>query len=579
MLFDFDKIEKLSTEAISFQNKSKLGKELEGLFQDVIDYREHYLQDNNNEYNDELISNVYKYIKTSGFKEKFIKIVKNNIGIEIEKLHLYMNIDHGVFGQFACNISHEDINNALGKETFNLRINSATGIDDVLTNKNYNAIDNVLEYIDVGEQFNTQTSKVLNTTYGDGKVLTIKSMHFDVNTAFLSDYWTLRLAKKVITDPKLLSVGINTNKMTASNLVAIMLHEIGHILLLVERMVDLTHQHIRLNSIVEYDRKYGDTKKQLQSALNNKDRIKKQINTKLGGKGTVLLKTYDILNNAGEVLLDLANKNENAQNSQEGLLDIPKVIGASLIHLITSLYTVVFYIIIRILFCFAIICDLIDVITVMEDPTNTNKKTSDTNVNRQNYFLMEREADNFAIRHGYGADLIEGLRKLTLIVVNSDDKFLGNKVIQNSILYNLISTTYIYIISNLKLSGLEIFIYENDILFGEIVRHDRIIENMMAAFKMSDMPNDMREEYINNVKKAKISREQAAKQNKLFGPLNIANIILTLTYVPTTKFLSMLHSGHLNQDYVKLQNQLDSIMNNELFYQSARIKQIQNNKK
>jgi hypothetical protein len=127
----------------------------------------------------------------------------------------------------------------------------------------------------------------------------------------------------------------------------------------------------------------------------------------------------------------------------------------------------------------------------------------------------------------------------------------------------------------------EVTNYESGVITEHLVRIDRIIETMMGIFKDTKVPTQIKDVQLEEIKRIKHSRDILRNEMIIHKTLkaDVHGIIRFLTIIPTTKFMSMLISGHLDQDYATLQNQLDSMMNNELFYQSHRLnKFIRDNK-
>jgi hypothetical protein len=601
--------EELGTEAIDFQINNKLGPELEALFQTVIDKRDNLVNNEGYKYNNALADKIYGFLKDSKFAEKFQNIVEKGLGFRLKKLKLIKGLDKGPTGCFYVMPVWTDISTEHGWETHIAWDEQYAGKENTFKNTSPHVIDDIVEFAEIAEGFDPKAGKFTKSTYGTDKKFIIIEMGFCVNTAFLSDIWTLKFAQDSKLATKYKDLGIDSNsKLTAKEITAIMLHECGHIATMLERSADFTHQFIRLNEILKYQVKYGDKTTILKDVSKNKERIKKLTNNVLKDKASIANKSLDLINNAGSVLTALSDTNnltsteswtevtlavENLfkvckeveeETGMEGIVDSIKGIFANVtekkknfIHgiaetgLLASCTFVYLYFMAIIL-----LLGFYSTLTVLLAPGNTKYKTSDTNVNRRNWFQNEREADKFAIRQGYGPHLSEGLRKIYLISNNHTIYWSSSPFIQNSNVFNLIQNILNNIFPTLFLWGiLENVIYENNILTGPIVRIDRTIEALMAAFKDPSIPEEMKDSYVDQIKKMKVSRDLFKSQHlKDAGSQNLSNLIVYLTFVPTTKFISMLVNGHVNQDYVKLQNQLDTFMNNEMFYQSHRLNKL-----
>jgi hypothetical protein len=579
MLSIFDKLIP-SSEAIEFQINNQLGPAIEALCQNVMDFRDDLINNHNYQYDPNLIDQVYRYIDKINFSGKLHGVIKKYANLDIRRIHMHMHIDYGTDAVYGVNYTHEDVRNNLGYNTEFYKENMITGLSNVLKSKNYNVIDNLMEFSDLSSAVDLNQSFLKTNIFGNNQIFIVKQLFFDTNTSFLSDCFTTRAAKNKSLSPNIQ----DSSKLNAKEITSILLHEIGHVFLILERSGEFIHQHIRINEILKYILKYGEPKEILKAYVKNADKLKENINKKFKNKGIILNKNIDIVTKASTFLLEQHENMLQSEIGQEGLTDYIINVYRSLKDTFKSQSKKCIELgmgvgasgIIAIIWVWQVVSNLVMTIDLLEQPARTTQKTSDVQVTHRNWFMIEREADNFAVRHGYGLHLAEALRKISLIANNNSIFWSDTPSIRNSLLLQIVYSILGQIGGLLTLGSVFTkLIYEDDVLTGDVVRIDRIIENTLAAFKDPDIPLSIKEAYVEDIKKLKESRAQLKKQHlKEQGLLNILNILSFLTFVPTTKFLHLLLSGHITKDYEKLQNQLDRFMNNELFYQSVRINKL-----
>jgi hypothetical protein len=576
-----------SSESINFQINNKLGSNLEALFQDVIDYRDKLIEKEGYQYDPALLDKVYFYIKDSKFKDKFKDIIEKGLGIKLKSIKLTIGQHNGASGMFYVDPSWSDISTEHGWDVHEAWEKQYEGTANTLKNISPHIIDDIIEFAEIAEGFDASSAKFKTTKYAHKNYI-IAQMGFCVNTAFLSNAFILSSGTDDKLKLKYKQAGIEHNsQLTAKEITAIMLHECGHVMTMLERSADFTHQFIRINEVLKYNLKYGDKKQLTNDIIKQQDKITKLVNTHAKSYAGVINKHINLVCKAGSILVDLQDSID-VDSSLEGWLDgfkdklkslntskhsfLSGIIGTGLFGCIFVTY--IWFLAIILIFAF------VNTLSVMLVPGDTKYKTSDTNVNRRNWFQNERAADEFSVKQGYAQYLTEGLRKIYLISNNSTIYWSSSPFMQNSSVFNMIQNILGSILpSVLGFSTIENLIYEDNIITGPMARIDRIRETLMSVFKDPSIPNDIKDHYVEDIKRMNISQSLFRSQHhKDEGLKNLTNIISYLTFVPTTKFISMLVNGHLNQDYVKLQNQLDSLMNNELFYQSHRLNKLLRNK-
>ena len=194
-------------------------------------------------------------------------------------------------------------------------------------------------------------------------------------------------------------------------------------------------------------------------------------------------------------------------------------------------------------------------------------KTSDLMLTRHNTYQIERLADEFVIRQGYGKYLGTGLHKMISGLMYGN--FTQNKLVRNSKLIYMISIiTYLSI--DISRRGLPHATYEKDHF-----RIKRMIQDTIAAFKDSNLPNEFKNAKLEDIK----TLEKLLKENygtTVYDSETFTNKVLNiLVYLinPET-IVRMLITGNLHHDYEKHFNKLEDLVNNMLYVRSHELKNL-----
>jgi hypothetical protein len=168
-----------------------------------------------------------------------------------------------------------------------------------------------------------------------------------------------------------------------------------------------------------------------------------------------------------------------------------------------------------------------------------------------------------------GSYLATGLQKIISFMdtlqatsgVTTSPELSTNKLVK----YYLISMTFVNNASALdteiSCSGYEV----------EINRISRLLENNMAAFKNRNLSNDVKDRYIKDTEQLMVALKASNKVDKTIGKV-ISDYLLMIR---TGDILyETLRTGRLSKDMEKLLNKMDRLMNNKLYYYSAKLGQL-----
>ena len=540
-------------EAVSFQTHSRLGKDLTAVFQEVIDFRDNL--DYTNIPDDFYvrrafrIRNVVRFCnKTMG--PKFVKVLEKDLGFKVKKFYLY-GVDDGSSepaGVFAVNIIINDMSPDMFRSIMNM---TGTNFENTkLSGKYASDVEELAGCIDL---HNTNLKK---TTIGKNKPITVQYIYFDIMFAFcMTDF----------VDPAY------AEDFTAEELAAIMMHECGHAMSVIEHTADLYVTSSRIRNDATNIRKSGDIKdaRAFVKALDTKVVTKMvsiansdMLNGIEDAKGVreCVLKVATMVGKLNTVL-DVAEKDRGKGWVSLGLVMLPANVIWAILHLLTI-----------------VLCDVLfltlQIITIVElekysyvDAHGDGGKASDRRNNKNNLFLLERWADEFVARHGYGEYLSSGLNKfgknaVALKNISSSYTLMHHDPVVNKIsLYAMAVNMFIGLCNMINVCRyLEPVIYENN-----YNRLKRILQNSKGIFKEEKLPDDCVYEWIEKCRNIESDAQQAKKLiDTDFGKAAI-NTLHNLFILEPVNLYQLIKDGKLDRDCSILEDRLDDMRNTSLF--------------
>jgi len=496
-------------ETVDFQGISKPGLEMVDLFNSVIEKR-------NAEPTDvKRIKRVQA--EQSNLREGLTRICKQYFNIELRGTHFFSYR----CGQFAMLPFFAD-NSRFANEI----MDGYTGTEmvDVLP-------ETAEELEEVAEKFNKSTCMVTkNKMVGSiqrGEITC--TLYFDPFTAFL--------IKEVGNK--------NTRALTAEEITSIVLHEIGHLLIVVEHCADKYHQAIEYTAAVDHFTKYASLKEQMKYAVTPKD-------------------TKDLLSKKQEQTLQAAQRAGDEVIARESnfLSRAIVVFGSVCLTLYVSMMFL--YLAVNLATSRTVI-SLVETLNVV---TRTKKgKRSDQIFTLRNMFLNERNADEFAVRHGFGEHLIAALKTLH---DNHKLDFVGaNRYnAESTLLWHLASLPDMILIVAMGDSTGGGGVYEK-----QLARASRIIQGALKALKEEGCPEPLMDHYIKQYENTLSQQAKLKKDRKLIRASETVWNILEYWESPQS-IIKMIVSGRLTDEYRKLLDDVDKIKTNRQYYHAAKFKQL-----
>jgi hypothetical protein len=539
-------------EAINYQIGSKFKTDLTAFFQDCIDATNQI----KNEVDAKNLKTedawVEKYKKISEyFKSKcakrFCDIIEKHTCLEIKDLRViggpsYVDIPTCAFAVYL------DIGGVSERMTYDMlarmggtSIRNTDSVNDALDKIREAAVD--VENLETSKLNKTEIKTSSNVRIG----MFVTKMVFDVNAAFLSDRWVSY--EKV-------------PALTAAELCAIMMHEVGHAMTVIEHFGTAYYfERLRTNfdvtlansSAEELKDSYQKLKKTIMPEA--RKRLRNFQNKTLANAAGKVLDTAEL---AGDNLIKHAD-DVIVHKSNRFLLVLFSSIFMTIVK--TSLY--IFYF--PFVYLFFISIDF----NINADEMNdiaAGRKTSDTANNNRNMFNLERWADQFATRHGCGADLATGLDKIETIFSAIDGASGAGGYAMTGWAFNIACAFdwFWSLFTPMYYSGPVIY----ETTYG---RFKRIAEDAKSVFKNSDsIPKYMLSEWIHTVETAEESAEKYRRWvDTPFGSA-VANVINTLAN--PVRWANILIDANLKRDVSILEDNLAKLNNNKLFMLSTKLK-------
>ena len=538
-------------ESIDFQTSSTLGTDISRVIANAMNEIDKIWKDSK-EQGDYFRNAVANYC-TKNFAPELESVITKDTGIDVRSIQLYgRNLKNSSFGLFAIELGLDDADTVLTLMNRESGLNTYTKPDEQYL-KDLNHLVDLLDF---------NKGKLKSNKYGKGNKHVIHvNIHFDMEFAFMAKYLFADKVDKEQAVP------------TADEIAAIMLHEIGHMMTLVEHSFDMfaTANRIHENIHIVNSEKLRNDPKYMDSFI---DEHKK------------------ILNKIKKVAVMLPNTQQNTKLSKNikfisaavdklELMKITSNDAASMHTLISKLIMFVSLIVKIILTRCVIYLGLALVTTLINSlcaslvnlsnnrSISTSGKTTDRGSGYNQLFLIERWADDYAAHQGYGPELASALNKLEYAFKNYSMMFDDEKLRHSTWFLSLceIASKFLSLPSVLCAPPLLDGIYEDDVR-----RIERIREDTYAFFRNNnDVPPTIINAYINKIDKLneQIKKAEDAQFWSRGARETLSKIWFNLT---PTGIYSLLKDGNLQKDLDMLNNQVDAMRNNSLYYWSDKIK-------
>jgi len=516
-------------EAINFLAGSTLAKNLTKVFQKVIDYRDslEYTATDPERIRDERIFKVYKYLREQMIPD-FVDTVRKETNLEITKIS--MTGTKSLTGFFAVNLAFDNESDAI--DILNIQTGQAP------PPKTFR--ESLKEMITMCEQFDVRTGKLKNSTYGkDNKRKISCKLYMDAMMAFLlHDFVPTRICPT----------------FSAEELAAIYLHEIGHVLTVVERSGDMYSIVTRQTDHLIQTLKTTDKKQALKDFVElgtptlTKLVKDKKVDPKLGGAGLKALESVSYL----------------LEKESSGFVGAAvELIDKFIFHLIFVNSYLIMNAVLFIHFEYFFV-GLAKEFAWIEE----GKKSTDTTKTEHSLYQMERLADEFVSRHGFGSHLASALNKMDSLGVAMALSQTDNIRLRKSGAFYAYTVFAVFMFKLMGGTLSPSYNYED-----QYSRLKRLVQNAHASFK-NNLDKIMLAEYISEYER--LNRELDSIKKKVSYKASDFIYKYFLQYAQPSTILASLLTGRLLHDYEKQQNLIEDLINNQHYYLSAKFRQLAN---
>lgn len=535
----------IGTEAIDFQIDTGFADSIKNVYQDIINYRESQRGDKN------IVKHVIDYAKKK-MNAEFPVLWKKYLGIELKSITFSSNISF----LFAMQPVMGD-NKTLAKV-----IDSMTG--NTLYASDINFSKKTLEEIKkISLSFDRVKGKVSATSFLKKNIA--MNFFFDPYIAFL------------MRD----TLHVNLDYMTAEEITGITLHEVGHMMSLLEHCGDLFFQ-VSLNASII--KSFAKTAPLSEKIKLTREILKKQPNpsNELSENGTIGKKE------ANDAIIALKNVTDGFDaHKEDNWNDSTWSFWGTIFNFFLNIYFIGSA---TLEFIYFPIRFMIESMAIMLIPSligdyvqkggKNDPKYSDFMANKTNAFNWERWADEYVTRYGYGSHLSAALIKL-FSAMESSTLFTGSNAkgmdtwIRNSSIPFYLSyvCNFFWAISIGGNMDDGFGIYET-----QVRRLNRVIEDTASVFKQNDLPQEVVDLYLLEFEKCKAQLNSVSVLRRcehLYG----ITMRCIMSFVNPIELGNRLLRGNIKAEYATLMNDIDKLKSNELFYQAAKINSILANRR
>lgn len=528
--------EDLGLEAIEFQVDTSFAEKICAVYQDIINYRETCRGDKR------IVKKVLEYADNK-MSNEFPKLWKQYLGITLNHISLSNTVTF-LFAMQPQMGSDRELAKVIDAMTGNALY--ATTID--FTNKTYEEI----KKISMG--FDRKTGRANVTKFLANNIS--MNFYFDPYVAFL------------IKD----TLNIHFEYFTAEELTAVTLHEVGHMMSLIEHCGDTFFQ-VSLNAKIINAMKSAPVSekiKMVKDIVKNKDAAKD-----LAGGSKLKPNEADAAIQTAKNMADNFQKDDNWNDSSWSFWN-------TIVNFFTACTSIALYL----LSCVYNPINQLIIIAIqnlgiawtrdyVQAGGRNEPKYSDFMANKTVAFNWERWADEYVTRFGYGSHLNNGLNKLILAMNKSSlftgmnekgvDTWIRNSWVALSLNY-MVSISFALIMGGNTDDGFGI--YES-----QIDRAKRVIQDTANVFKRMDLPQEVMDHYILEFEKCKKSVDNIPMIRRCEHLFALVHRCI-MSFADPIQLGNRLLRGNIKAEYAELANDIDELNSNQLYYHAAKLNNI-----
>lgn len=554
MIKGYDKLESLlykeptfprleaSMEAISFQANSKFPSELKVLIEKIIVYTDE-MSEKYGEVTDSKIaykkhSAIKKYIE-SEIVDDLKKVVKKNTGLELAEIHpILPGLEPGAITFFACRVANP-------KKVIHELLGLAAAETGMLINKSHKSLK---EIFNMSESLDRSSGKILK----DSKTLKFE-LFLPIGSFCLSD--SIKDGEKF--------------QLTSDEIVAIILHEIGHGMAWIETAADVAYLGYYGNNFLRNINTY--IKENPKTSRDEIINIASDIANSTSNKTlkTLLVNCISLLSksNKEDEISDMElNKKDLEKSERDGYKHNNSIIAFMIISRLVFLVN--FLSVIAISFALSLES------AFFGDKGISNSSREKITGNQQRMF--ERLADEYVSRFKIVKQLNSGLMKI-ITLQNYIEKTYGTPVFNKTLRESEILLFGIILIA----TPLNLFMYIGNVLFektssyeNDIQRLRRNVNNLIDILKDSKLEANIRNSIVDDIQEMEKMISLNYPPSYRILRMVIDGIIKLPSNMLNISFGQIFGSGGLNRDYNKLMHELDELLSNRTFVYAAQAQRL-----
>lgn len=506
-----------SLEALAFQKSSQLGLALEKAFQKAIDYRDSVpfeLQKDS----------IHKYCRST-LRQDILNAFKSTVNLEMENvvfIHRWPSCD------FAISLYTTARNGSVIVTDRNYGLNK-------ITNPNKE----IEELLELYKSVNTSNGK-----FSLESDITNPILYFDISFGLLLHHYV----PIDIVEP-----------LTAKELAAIYLHECGHFFSLLDRtrynFFVYERMHTQLSKLID---KYNLS--EIVTAINDKKEDIKKIISSLDSNSKDLLNKLDIVSKTANTINLFYSRIDNEDREQD----------KDKLYITTALLTKSLIFIVKDILGKLLLRPFLNILDEYKDSKvlleRNNSKTSDQISTNKQVTMCEQDADEYTVRSGYSQYQISSLGKMkkAFTYINAATNIKGFDYNLNKLNKDVLDIVR----SLLPFYKDSYYIQYCDLYESGIDRLKRLCQMGIAGLKNTNPEIQLKyiSQYENCIKELS-EIEKFAKSD-----ITVINKFINSIVNSPSVFIDNLLTGRINKDYFTLQNQVEELINNKLYFYGNKFK-------
>lgn len=521
------------TEAMQSVVNSKLGQELDALWQEVIDYREKNLSGTISFDNKTKLLQEFFYKNTA---KRFMQIVFKHTGLNIEEIWFKPYFESS-FCTWTCIQSGDEI--------------TARGTAQIVDSLNGQAdtwINDHIFYGDTGKgEFTPEQLIKLASTYDVTKGIIKKvdrdsvkkivrvGMGFDLSMGFMMKDFL----------PK----NSGVENLTAREITSIMLHEIGHSLTLIEHAGDM---YAQISSFDALERAFSKELTPEKAIAVGKKAAEIGLKAGYTKDATKLSKVVNI---AEKELTATSNSNA------KGRMAMAKGVFSASWSLISDVFTKAYDL---------LVCDPSGIFHRGSDGKAV--KYGDLPSNERMWTWQERKADEYSFTHGYGPDLVEGMTKtdkfFLMIGKSAKDITVIRKAESDMSKLSLFQKLHITHAAHQLYGDIEFRVYPPG-----TERYKEVLRLTIKELKAHGASAEYVTKYINDIERIARAINSATAYDKYFER-QVKRYRLFTKMLGVASFIRWFVDGRVEAEIEELLDDLQKVNNNMVSYFGYKLEQL-----